>query len=68
MIAALYVATDGCYFGLRDVDPWDQPRDAKTVRRSSSCCRSSPVSAVGKVLGRAAASHQANRREKDKGR
>ena len=28
-IAALYVETDGCYFGLPDVDPWDQTRDAR---------------------------------------
>lgn len=28
-IAALYVATNGCYFGLPDVDPWDEPRDAR---------------------------------------
>lgn len=30
MIAALYVETDGCYFGLPGVDPWDEPRDART--------------------------------------
>jgi hypothetical protein len=29
MVAALYVATGGCYFGLPNVDPWDQPRDAR---------------------------------------
>jgi hypothetical protein len=29
MIAALFVATDGCYFGLPGVDPWDKPRDAR---------------------------------------
>lgn len=29
MIAALYVETDGCYFGLAGVDPWDQARDAR---------------------------------------
>ncbi len=29
MIAALYVETDGCYYGLPDVDPWDQARDAR---------------------------------------
>lgn len=29
MIAALYVATGGCYFGLPDVDPWDEKRDAR---------------------------------------
>lgn len=30
MIAALYVETDGCYFGLDGVDPWDLARDART--------------------------------------
>jgi hypothetical protein len=30
MIAALYVETDGCYFGLEGVDPWDLPRDARS--------------------------------------
>lgn len=30
MIAALYVETDGCYFGLSYVDPWDKSRDART--------------------------------------
>jgi hypothetical protein len=29
MIAALYVETEGCYFGLSDVDPWDRERDAR---------------------------------------
>jgi len=29
MIAALYVETDGAYFGLPDVDPWDESRDAR---------------------------------------
>ena len=29
MIAALYVETDGCYFGLPGVDPWDITRDAR---------------------------------------
>jgi hypothetical protein len=29
VIAALYVETDGAYFGLDGVDPWDQPRDAR---------------------------------------
>lgn len=29
MIAALYVETDGCYYGLPDVDPWDEMRDAR---------------------------------------
>lgn len=29
MIAALFVETDGCYYGLPDVDPWDAQRDAR---------------------------------------
>lgn len=29
MIAALYVETNGAYFGLDGVDPWDEARDAR---------------------------------------
>lgn len=29
-VAALYVETDGAYFGLPDVDPWDEIRDARS--------------------------------------
>lgn len=29
MIAALFVETNGCYFGLLGVDPWDIKRDAR---------------------------------------
>lgn len=29
MIAALFVAKGGCYFGLEGVDPWDEARDAR---------------------------------------
>lgn len=29
MIAALYVETNGCYYGLQGVEPWDQERDAR---------------------------------------
>jgi len=29
MIAALFVETNGAYFGLPDVDPWDGQRDAR---------------------------------------
>lgn len=32
MIAALYVETEGTYFGLSDVDPWDENRDARKYR------------------------------------
>jgi hypothetical protein len=29
MIAALFVESGGCYFGLPGVDPWDETRDAR---------------------------------------
>lgn len=29
-VAALYVQKDGIYFGLPDVDPWDETRDARS--------------------------------------
>lgn len=29
MIAALYVQTNGCYYGIDGVDPWDITRDAR---------------------------------------
>lgn len=29
MIAALFVETNGCYFGLQGVDPWDIKRDGR---------------------------------------
>jgi hypothetical protein len=32
MIAALYVETDGVYFGRPDIDPWDENRDARLYR------------------------------------
>ncbi|MEI6481044.1 MAG: hypothetical protein WCO19_01935 [Candidatus Saccharibacteria bacterium] len=35
MIAALFVARDGCYFDVPDVDPWDQARDARFY---ADCC------------------------------
>lgn len=28
-VAALYVETGGSYYGLPDVDPWDEARDAR---------------------------------------
>jgi len=32
MVAALFVAKGGCYFGLDGVDPWDEERDARKYR------------------------------------
>lgn len=33
-IAALYVQTDGAYYGLENVDPWDEKRDARKAAYS----------------------------------
>lgn len=32
MIAALFVETDGVYFGAQSVEPWDEPRDARLYK------------------------------------
>ena len=32
VIAALFVAKGGCYFGLNGVDPWDEKRDARLYK------------------------------------
>lgn len=29
LVAALFVQTEGCYFGIDSVDPWDEERDAR---------------------------------------
>ena len=31
-VAALFVETGGCYFGLAEVDPWDLARDARASK------------------------------------
>lgn len=31
-IAALYVESDGCYIGVKGVDPWDEIRDARKYK------------------------------------
>lgn len=38
MIAALYVQTGGAYYGLPDVDPWDEARIemARSARRQEA--------------------------------
>ena len=32
VIAALFVETNGCYFNIKNVDPWDKTRDARFYR------------------------------------
>lgn len=48
MIAALYVENGGCYFGLPDVDPWDEVRDARRYRGPWPVVCHSPCQRWGK--------------------
>lgn len=48
MIAALYVETDGCYFGLDGVDPWDEARDARNYAGPHSVVAHPPCQRWGR--------------------
>lgn len=48
MIAALYVATGGIYFGRDDVDPWDIKRDARTYAGPSPVVAHPPCQRWGR--------------------
>ena len=49
-VAALFVETNGCYFGLPNVDPWDEPRDARLYALQAKTYA---------ALGKRTAQHQA---------
>lgn len=49
MIAALYVETGGSYYGLPDVDPWDEARDARTYRGPHPVVAHPPCQRWGKL-------------------
>lgn len=49
MIAALYVQTGGCYFGLPDVDPWDEQRDARLYTGPHAVVAHPPCQRWGKL-------------------
>lgn len=48
MIAALYVESGGCYFGLEGVDPWDVTRDARTYAGPSPVVAHPPCARWGR--------------------
>ncbi len=48
MIAALFVATGGCYWGLPDVDPYDETRDARTYAGPHAVVAHSPCERWGR--------------------
>lgn len=55
MIAALFVASRGCYFGLDGVDPWDQARDARSYAGPYPVVAHPPCERWGRYWGGAPA-------------
>lgn len=51
MIAALFVAKGGVYFGLPDVEPWDESRDARTYAGPWSVVAHPPCSRWCRLAG-----------------
>lgn len=51
MIAALFVETEGCYFGLPGVDPWDETRDARLYAGPHSVVAHPPCQRWGRYWG-----------------
>lgn len=49
MIAALYVETDGAYYGLEGVDPWDEGRDARKYAGPYPVVAHPPCQRWGKI-------------------
>ena len=48
MVAALFVKTDGAYFGIPGVDPWDEVRDARKYQGNSPVVAHPPCQRWGK--------------------
>ena len=53
MIAALFVQRGGCYFGLPDVDPWDEARDARLYAGPHPVIAHPPCARWGRLAGHA---------------
>lgn len=51
MVAALFVQTNGCYFGLPNVDPWDAKRDARHYAGPHSVVAHPPCERWGRYWG-----------------
>lgn len=50
-VAALFVETGGCYFGLPGVDPWDEARDARSYDGPHPVVAHPPCERWGKYWG-----------------
>lgn len=51
MVAALYVETNGAYFGLPGVDPWDEARDARLYAGPDPVVAHPPCQRWGRFWG-----------------
>ncbi len=51
MVAALFVETNGVYFGLPNVDPWDKARDARTYAGPHPVVAHPPCKRWGRYWG-----------------
>lgn len=51
MIAALFVQENGCYYGLPDVDPWPESRDARNYAGPWPCIAHPPCSRWCRLAG-----------------
>lgn len=51
VIAALFVAKPGCYFGLPEVDPWDKDRDARRYEADHPVVAHPPCERWGRYWG-----------------
>jgi hypothetical protein len=49
LLAALYVQTDGAYFGIDNIDPWDEQRDARTYNGPHPVVAHPPCQRWGKM-------------------
>lgn len=51
IIAALFVATNGCYFGIDGIDPWDLQRDARLYTGPHPVIAHPPCERFGRWAG-----------------
>ena len=67
MIAALYVLDGGCYFGLPDVDPWPETRDARLYAGPWPVVAHPPCARWSRLAGLVEARYPHYRRGEDGG-
>lgn len=63
-IAALFVQTNGCYFGLDGVDPWDESRDARKYAGPHPVVAHPPCERWGRYWGGGPMLHGTDRQKK----